>query len=358
MKRIAICADGTWNEPEQVDSKTGRRKPTNVLKVARTILPRDADGTDQVVLYHEGVGTEGGVDKFTGGAFGHGMSANVRTLYRFIVYNWMPGDELYFFGFSRGAFTVRTLAGFMKAVGLLEKDDEFYTPELYDLYESSTSRDSEAWRHAFRNIRNHRPCPPIKFIGVWDTVGALGAPGFLGQVFNRKKYKYHDIELHDEILNAYHALAVDERRKAFRPSLWTRPENWTGALEQAWFPGVHTNVGGGYDPDGVANEPLHWIVEKAEALGLAFDKEILEKYLPFFDSELRDSMSMMYRVMGPLVRKIGNHAADGEAIHQATLDRRNFPACDYAPENLDPGLPVVNTTRIERAMPRPPLENA
>jgi uncharacterized protein (DUF2235 family) len=355
MKRIAICADGTWNEPEQVDDKTKRRKPTNVLKVARTILPRDEHGVDQIVFYHPGVGTDVGLDKFTGGAFGQGMCENVRTLYRFIVYNYVAGDELYFFGFSRGAFTVRTLAGFMKTVGLLQKDDEFYTPELYALYESSASRDTDAWRHAFRHIEDHQPCPPINFIGVWDTVGALGAPGLLGQVFNRNKYKYHDIELHDEILNAYHALAVDERRKPFRPSLWTRPENWTGKLEQAWFPGVHTNVGGGYDPDGVANEPLHWIVEKAEALGLAFDKAVLKRYVPCFNSELRDSMSMMYRAMGPDTRKLGQHAAHGEVIHQATLDRRNLAACNYAPENLDAGLPVVNTTRIERGQPCPPL---
>ena len=246
----------------------------------------------------------------------------------------------------------------MKAVGLLEKDDEFYTPELYELYQTGTSRESQAWSHAFRNIQDHRPCPPIHFIGVWDTVGALGAPGFLGQVFNRNKYKYHDIELHDDISHAYHALAVDERRKPFRPSMWVRPEDWEGTLEQAWFPGVHTNVGGGYDPDGVANEPLHWIVEKAETLGMEFDKDVLKKYLPCFDSELRDSMSMMYRIMGAVTRQIGTHAADGEVVHQATLDRKNLASCKYAPENLNTDLPVVDTSRIERGQPRPSLDGA
>lgn len=355
MKRIVICADGTWNEPEQVDKKTKRRKPTNILKVARAILPTDENGINQIVYYHEGVGTGAGLDKLTGGAFGHGMSDNVRILYRFIVFNYEPCDELYFFGFSRGAFTVRTLAGFLKAVGLLEKDDEFYTPELYKLYESSTSKSAEAWRHAFRNIKDHRPCPPIQFIGVWDTVGALGAPGFLGHVFNRKKYKYHDIDLHDEILNAYQALAVDERRKPFRPNIWTRPRDWRGKLEQAWFPGVHTNVGGGNHPDGVANEPLHWIVEKAEALGLVFDRAFLAKYLPCFNSELRDSMSPMYRVMGQHIREIGKHAEDGEAIHEATINRRDLPECQYAAKNLDLELPFVNTSRIKRGQPCPPL---
>ena len=103
-------------------------------------------------------------------------------------------------------------------------------------------------------MKGGRPCPPIRFIGVWDTVGALGAPGMLGQLFNRDKYKYHDVGLNDKIQNAVHAVALDERRKPFAPSLWERPLGWTGQLVQAWFAGVHSNVGGGYSPDGLANE--------------------------------------------------------------------------------------------------------
>src|SRR5207253_7515445 len=115
------------------------------------------------------------------------------------------------------------------------------------------------------------PCPPIRFIGVWDTVGALGAPGLLGQVFNSKKYLYHEVGLNPTIQNARQALAIDERRRPFAPNLWVRPANWGGHLAQAWFPGVHSNVGGGYTPDGLANEALHWIVEEAERLGLETD---------------------------------------------------------------------------------------
>jgi uncharacterized protein (DUF2235 family) len=356
MKRIVLCADGTWNEPERKDETTGRPQPTNVLKVARAILPRSNAGIDQVVYYHEGVGSEGGLDKFTGGAFGSGMSQNVRALYRFLVYNFEPGDQLYFFGFSRGAFTVRTLAGFMNKVGLLGKVDEYYTPEIYDLYQSRTSSDSAEWKHAFRNIKGTRPCPPISFIGVWDTVGALGAPGLFGQLFNRDKYKYHDIGLSPMIQNAYHALAIDERRKPFAPSLWTKPSGWSGTLEQAWFAGVHSNVGGSYHPDGLANEALHWIVGKAEALGLEFDKSFLQHYRPCFNSVLNDSMTAIYKVMGPYVRPIGQQLADGEAIHQSVLDRKNLSVCNYNPQNLQEylgrGNPrIVNTDRIARGTP-------
>ena len=360
MKRIILCADGTWNEAERKDEKTGRPQPTNVLKTARAVLPRSSTDVDQVVYYHEGVGTEGGLDKFTGGAFGSGMAQNVRALYRFLVYNFEPDDELYFFGFSRGAFTVRTLAGFMNKVGLLEKDDEYYTPEIYNLYQSSTPSDSPKWQHAFRNIEGTRPCPPIKFIGVWDTVGALGAPGALGQLFHRNKYKYHDIGLNSNIQHAFHALAIDERRKPFAPGLWTKPSGWSGALEQAWFAGVHSNVGGSYSPDGLANESLHWIVEKAEDQGLEFDKPFLEHYVPCFNSVLNDSMTLMYRLMGPHKRPIGEHAAQGEAIHQSAIDRSNLRDCEYDAQNLREylgrGNPrMTNTQRITRGTPCPPL---
>lgn len=361
MKRIILCADGTWNEPEQLDPETGRRRPTNVLKAARAVRPEAAEGTEQVVFYLVGIGGDSdGIDKWSDGAFGSGMERNVRALYRFLVFNYKPDDEIYLFGFSRGAFTVRTLAGFMNVVGLLEKEDEFYTPELYALYESSTPNDSAEWRRAFRNIRRPRPCPPILFIGVWDTVGALGAPGALGQLFNRNKYKYHDIGLNPHIANAFHALAIDEQRGPFAPSLFSRPAGWNGTVQQAWFPGFHCNVGGSSDPDGVANEALHWMVEKAEALGLEFHKEYLAYYLPCFNSRLHDSMSAMYRLMRRHVRPIGEHGNHGEVIHQSALDRMGLRECAYAPANLRDSLaraalPVVNTQRVPRGEPCRPL---
>jgi uncharacterized protein (DUF2235 family) len=362
MKRIVICADGTWNERDRIDEKTGRRHPTNVTKVARAIRARASDGIDQVVYYHDGVGTGGGVDKFTGGAFGEGIEANVRDLYRFILYNYEERDrdgkpdQLFFFGFSRGAFTVRTLAGFMKKVDLLHKDDDYYIPEAYGCYEKSVSRGSAPWKKAFHNVKPPRACPKIAFVGVWDTVGALGAPGAMGQALNRDKYKYHDIELGPHIENAFHAMAIDERRRPFLPNLWTRNPDFTGQLEQAWFPGVHSNVGGSYSPDGLANEALHWLVGKAEGFGLEVDDAFLAHYTPCFNSTLNDSMTAMYRVLRPASRTIGAHAADGECIHQAAIDRLNHAPSNYAPANLTASLrsksplPIVTTTRVGRGM--------
>jgi uncharacterized protein (DUF2235 family) len=327
--------------------------------MARAVLPQAVDRTAQVVYYHEGVGTDGGLDKFTGGAFGKGIEANIRALYRFIVYNYAEGDELYFFGFSRGAFTVRTLAGFMNKVGLIEKDDDYYVPEIYACYESNKGPGSPEWIKAFHNVRGTQTCPPIRFIGVWDTVGALGAPGLLGQLFNKGKYQYHDVGLNPSIQNAFHAVAIDEQRKPFAPDLWTRPDGWAGQLEQAWFPGVHSNVGGGYAPDGLANEALHWIVEKAENLGLQFDKKYLEHFLPCFNSVLNNSMTTMYKVMGTNLRKLGRHPADGEVVHQSAIDRKHLSECQYAPENLESvlksggNISVINTMRIKRGIKCP-----
>lgn len=356
MKRIVICADGTWNLRDQVDKASGKRRPTNVTKLARAIVDRTSTGIDQVVYYHDGVGTQGGLDKFSGGAFGEGIEANVRDIYRFIVYNYVPGDELYLFGFSRGAFTVRTLAGFMNQVGLMQKDDDYYVPEIYGCYESACPKGSKAWQDAFHNVRDQQPPPAIRMIGVFDTVGALGAPGFLGQVLNGKKYEYHQIGLTPEISHAYHAMALDERRKAFAPNLWQRPPEWHGELEQAWFAGVHSNVGGGYKPDGLANEALHWMIEKAERLGLVFDNAYLKHFRPCFNSTLNDSMTAMYKVMGSYQRPVGTHRAHGEVIHQSALDRHQLKDCRYAPPNLtshlnELPLRVVNTGRIPRGTP-------
>ncbi|MGD8911717.1 MAG: DUF2235 domain-containing protein, partial [Candidatus Thiodiazotropha sp.] len=136
---------------------------------------------------------------------------------------------------------------------------------------------------------------------------------------------------------------------------------WQGELQQAWFAGVHSNVGGSYSPDGLANEALHWMVEKAEALGLECDKDYLAHFWPCFNSVLNDSMTIAYRIMGPYERQMGKHTTDGEAVHQSVLDRMQLAKCDYKPSNIkgfydnQAELPVVNTKRIDRGEPCPDI---
>ena len=357
MKRLVICADGTWNFRDQVDEETKLRHSTNVTKLARAVVPRTAKNIDQVVIYHDGVGTEKGLDHLVGGATGEGIEGNIRDLYRSIAYNYADGDELFLFGFSRGAYTVRTLAGFMHHLGLLQKCDDFFVPDLFKAYEAVRDLQAVKADPSFKNLHDVRPCPPVKFIGVWDTVGALGAAGPLGNLLNGNRFAYHDIDLNPSIQNAFHSLAIDERRVPFKPSLWKRPDGWNGNLEQTWFPGVHCNVGGGYSPDGLANEALHWLVEKAQAFGLEVDDAYLAHFRPCFNSNLNDSMSLLYRALGEYVRPVGEFRADGEQVHQAVIDRVKLAECKYAPAHIlsvmngpNP-LPVVGTKRIARGVP-------
>lgn len=334
MKRIIVCADGTWNVQDQVNDETGTRRPTNVTKLARAVLPRDRNGIHQVVFYREGVGTGPGIDKFTGGAFGAGIEDNVVALYRSILYNYSPGDEIYIFGFSRGSFTARSLTGFMKFAGLVEKDDDYFVPDIYACYESGNGAGTAQWQKANRRIKGTRPCPEIRMIGVWDTVGSLGAPGVLGQVFNSKKYQYHRVGLFDEIKHAFHALAIDERRKPFLPTLWEPPAGWAGKLEQVWFAGVHCDVGGGYSPDGLANLALHWLVDRAAELGVEFDPVYLAPFRGVPESVLHDSMTLKYRPLGSVVRPIGLAKNGNESVHESVLRRMEHAESKYVPLNV------------------------
>ena len=338
MKRIVICADGTWNLRDQVDEASGKRRPTNVTKLARAVLPAAPDGISQVVYYHSGVGTGGKMDSLTGGAFGQGIEDNIRDLYRFILYNHVDGDELYFFGFSRGAFTVRSLAGFMSRYGLVRKHDDYYVPEMYRCYAEGIEKGSDEWKSVFvrtdgsERIQEVRSCPPIHFLGVWDTVGALGAPGLLGQLFKRDDHhRHHRTELTDNIRTAVHALAIDEQRSLFSATLFEKPEHWKGDLHQCWFAGVHSNVGGSYSPDGLANVPLHWMARHAQRAGLMLDWNYLSYFTPEPYSTLNDSMSAMYRAMGgPSPRAIGGAPSLCETVHESVLKRIAGPAADAA----------------------------
>ena len=245
----------------------------------------------------------------------------------------------------------------MKLCGLVRKSDDFFVPDIFDCYKRGKRPKSPEWLRAFRKVSTVRQCPPIEFIGVWDTVGALGAPGWLGRLVNRNKYEYHDVGLNDCIGHAVQALSIDERRGPFIPNIWSRPEGWKNRLEQAWFPGAHCGVGGGYKPDGLANEALHWVLEKAESHGLMLDSDYLAHYAPVFHSTLFDSMSLKYRLFRPHTRAIGQQSNTDEFIHQAALDRLNHSQSEYKPENLNtalglmPPLPIANTCRIPRGWP-------
>jgi uncharacterized protein (DUF2235 family) len=332
-KRWIICADGTWNKPEQND--LGIPSPTNVSKLAAAILPYDLNGIPQTVFYHAGVGERGNAwDHLWGGALGVGLSKNIIDLYLTLVLNYSPGDEVFLFGFSRGAYTVRSLAGLIRNSGIIK---DKYLIKYKDAYELYRNRTDETHPRAPKSVEFREefswPDFNIKFIGVWDTVGALGIP------FHGLKLRYlqfHDVELSSYVDYAYHALAIDEKRKAFIPTLWTKQSTSpkSQVLEQVWFPGVHCNIGGGYQDCGLSDCASDWMWRKAESCGLALNSDPDLQPNPNPAGVLRDSATGFFRLLGIKIRTLGAQLPTShERISQIAQIRQELLA-DYRPENL------------------------
>jgi uncharacterized protein (DUF2235 family) len=273
VKRILVCCDGTWNRPDQVHD--GQVCASNVTKIARCIVPVDSRGMRQLMFYDKGVGT-GHLDRIRGGAFGWGIKRKILDAYRFLMINYEPGDALFFFGFSRGAYTVRSTFGLIRNSGLLKPE---FAHKLIDAYALYRRRDDASHPDAVESElfrRSYSEEPRAKFIGVWDTVGALGLPvGGLLQFIN-KRWKFHDMTLSSWVDNAFQAHAIDERRKPFQPSIWEQsPKAHGQVLEQVWFAGVHSNVGGSYPQAGLSDISLLWMMAKAEPCGLTIDRNCM-----------------------------------------------------------------------------------
>lgn len=262
MKRIVICSDGTWQTPHQEDT-------THVVEMARAVLPTAPDGTTQVVFYDWGVGTESWANRLAGGIGGKGIERNIRDCYRFLVHNYEVGDEIYLFGFSRGAYTVRSLAGFIRNCGVLRKSEAARLPEAYRLYRRKDAAPDSDEAKTFRSACAREAT--IAFIGVWDTVGALGIPLRGLSKLTAHRHEFHDVELSACVKRGCHALAIDERRRPFRPSLWRAQPKPGQIVEQVWFSGVHGDVGGCLDP-ALGKPAFTWMKERASDAGLALDE--------------------------------------------------------------------------------------
>jgi uncharacterized protein (DUF2235 family) len=337
-RRLIVCADGTWNTEDQYDE--GVPTATNVWKIAQWIRPMARDGTPQLVFYDRGVGTHPGLDRIVGGAFGRGIDENICDGYRFLVQNYMDGDEIYLFGFSRGAYTVRSLAGLIRNCGLLERRHVARVREAYDLYRDRTDDTHPSARRAqdFRELYGREV--RIRCIGVWDTVGSLGVPvGLLGRIL-RKRFEFHDARLNAWVENAFHALAIDERRAPFAPSLWEVQDDVPNQrVEQVWFAGAHANVGGGYADCGLSDITFLWMKERAASCGLELEDDyIAQAVCGQCEGALRDSMTEAYRLLGEHVRPIGASPRTRESVHPTVLERhqrvKEPPHGPYAPPNL------------------------
>ncbi len=325
-KRIVILCDGTWNEPER---KKGQKAPSNVLKMTRAIQAQGcSDSLEQVVFYDRGIGTGtvGWIDKYIAGATGLGISRNITECYQFLANNYVPGDEIFCFGFSRGAYTVRSLCGMMEAVGLLAKQDLALTQEAYQYYRTKISRRAT---HTFDQKKNNLKIarPMVKFIGVWDTVGALGVPiPILKQISHKFWVGFHNTSLSDIIENAFHAVAIDERRGTFAPALWTHQQGQK-RVQQVWFAGSHQNVGGGFKSTGLSDMAFYWLANRAKEYGLILnDADLKANIHPEAMGDIENSYTFFYKVleklrMPALLRNIGKANYTGEMIHESVLTR-------------------------------------
>jgi len=337
-KRIVVCCDGTWNTPDQL--RGGQPVPTNVSKVALAVAPKDSTGREQRMFYHRGVGTSRW-DRILGGGFGFGLSRDVRDTYRFLVQNFEPGDELFFFGFSRGAFTARSTVGFIRNCGILRREHADRVNDAYKLYRSRKSSTHPRSVEAQLFRRSYSYETPIRFIGVWDTVGALGIPlsGLrLVNLLNRR-WQFHDTALSAIVDAAFQALAIDEKRAPFQPAIWTPPAANPDhqRLEQVWFAGVHCDVGGGYPDPALAEIPLLWMVDRARDCDLAFEPDAFTPLPPGGDEILRhtyryvapnalgqlhESRKGFYRLSRPFVRRLGSTDEDHEYVASTAVERQ------------------------------------
>lgn len=331
MKRLIICCDGTWNSADQV--KNGELAPTNVLRIASRVAKRDGP-VPQIVYYDQGVGTGNVLDRLTGGAFGHGLEDNIHDAYRFLVGNYEAGDELFLFGFSRGAFTVRSITGMIRKCGILRRDVVTRYPEALTLYRDA-QRPDDPGPTGFRDRYSVTGTGdiPVKLIGVWDTVGSLGIPLRGLRWLTRSQYQFHDTELSGTVAHAYHALAVDEHRAPFEPALWQHKPKPPQVVEQVWFAGVHSDVGGGYGRSGATDITLGWMLDKARGADLALDGPTISAYplSPDPVAPLHDSKTGLYRLTRGIDRPIGLTARD--------------PKKPRAPRRPDPTQSVHSSVR-------------
>ncbi len=302
MKRLVFCFDGTWNQ-------LSRPYPTNVAIAAESITPVANDGTVQIIHYDPGVGTRKD-DHWRGGMFGEGLIDKIVDAYTFLVFNYEPGDEIFVFGFSRGAFTARAFVGFIRNLGITQRRHASQIADAVELYkkhkpggdhntpellafrwafspEICIDTQEDAWRVA--NCQGYATgnavVARIKYLGVWDTVGALGVPSdvIFAKWANRDE-QYFDADLSSLVVSGRHAVSIDEQRVAFSPTLWPnfgelnqrlgfQPLATDAPYQQQWWPGDHGSVGGGGDIKGLSDGALSWVLDGALKMGLEVDRD-------------------------------------------------------------------------------------
>ena len=326
-KNIVVFSDGTRNEMDQGYA-------TNVSKLYQMVERRTER---QVAFYDPGVGTD--FFQILGSAFGVGISKNIQECYEYIVDYYRPGDKIFLFGFSRGAYTVRSLGGMIKKVGILQRKNRHLSNRAFKIYKRKNNEDeaeffrkSYCWSQKDEN-GNFRD---VYFIGVWDTVSALGFPfKALNSLnpFSARWHGFHDDVLSKHVKYGYQALSIDDQRKIFHPKIWNESQKVEEqTIEQVWFAGVHSNVGGGYRRSGLSDITLHWMAQKGENAGLILWDDHHKKVLrsPDPQGKVYNSRSGFGKVYLKKERTI----AKNSRIHKSVCERMADEDSLYDPKNL------------------------
>ena len=328
LANIVVCADGTWNRPEE---DLANDQPSNVLKLARGVSPADA-GQRQHTFYDWGLGSYH--DSTSAGMTGRGIHKNILDGYRYIVHNYAPGDRIFLFGYSRGAYTVRALCGLINNCGIVRRVDARLIANAWRIYKSPAKKNhphGEA-ATAFRRTHSHKS-RSVHFVGVWDTVGALGIPFSLMGLFDSND-EFYDNRMGANVDAARHALAIDERREDFAPTLWQSRSGLD--LKQVWFAGCHGDVGGGHAPDRdgscIADVAFKWMLDEAMASGLGVENHVVNAMTDGTLARIHRSRVKLFRLR-PAVDRALDPPGIPTKVHPSVRDR--FCRDEgYRPRNL------------------------
>jgi hypothetical protein len=343
---LVIFCDGTWNTPDQMDGPLSA--PTNVVKLKNALAEHDEKGAEQRVYYHPGVGTDGGLwNRVAGGGMGEGLDKNIKSAYHWLALNYEPGAKIWLFGFSRGAYSARSLGGMISRCGLLNPPAANMTEtqtwsavdDLFAVYRTpdATAKPVKATQKRPFHLRQTgdlcKHSIPIHFIGVWDTVGSLGIPddmALLNLIDDPTAHSFHDTNLSPVVANARHAVAIDEKRQSFIPTLWENTDN-RPTVQQVWFPGAHGDVGGGYGRVGLSDGALGWMIEEAGHLGLGFRNNVIEQLSPDPLAQVHDSVTGIFKSLKTRPRDVPLFSATNPLLHESAKKRYATPPLSQGP---------------------------
>lgn len=358
MPNLIVCCDGTWNTDDQTDGN-GLPIPTNVAKIYNALDRTPGNG--QKSYYHPGVGTSPTRwDRIMGGATGSGLRANVMSAYRWLGAHYTPGDHIFLFGFSRGAYTARAVAGVIARVGLINLQKPLppghtEASAVEAIFEADrTHRKIPFSKESYFEWQHDEASPTtqIHFVGVWDTVGSLGIPDEIGLFrwfMKHDKEQFRDQVLSEKVVNARHAVALDEHRINFMPTLWTlSPGRDPSVLKQIWFPGVHADVGGGYGETGLSDGALEWMITEAKNCGASFDPAVVAQLAPSPLSPQHTSDMGMFAKLETRMRPVPFVTAEATStFHPSTLMRYQTAPLTHGPYWPGRKLSVGESVTVE-----------